>query len=79
VAIQGLDTRMLTRMIRTQGAMRGILSTKDLEDTSLLQRVMNSPFMAGRNLAGGGLMQSTLQLGCTGRNSVRASCACARD
>ena len=52
VAIQGLDTRMLTRMIRTQGAMRGILSTKDLEDTSLLQKVMNSPFMAGRNLAG---------------------------
>ena len=30
VGIQGVDTRMLTRMIRTAGAMRGMLSTQDL-------------------------------------------------
>jgi len=30
VAIQGIDTRMLTRMIRTVGAMRGIISAVDL-------------------------------------------------
>jgi carbamoyl-phosphate synthase small subunit len=51
VAIQGLDTRMLTRMIRTEGAMRGILSTKDLDDASLLRKVALSPKMTGLNLA----------------------------
>ena len=31
MAVQGFDTRMLTKMLRTDGAMRGILSTVDLE------------------------------------------------
>jgi carbamoyl-phosphate synthase small subunit len=50
-AIQGIDTRMLTRMIRTQGAMRGYLSTVDLEDASLLNKVASSPRMSGLDLA----------------------------
>ena len=51
VAIQGIDTRMLTRMLRTQGAMRGVLSTTDLNDASLLVKVAASPRMAGLDLA----------------------------
>jgi carbamoyl-phosphate synthase small subunit len=51
VAIQGVDTRMLTRMIRTQGAMRAILSTTDPDDASLLKKVSLSPQMNGLNLA----------------------------
>lgn len=51
MAIQGIDTRMLTRMIRTQGAMRSILSTMDLEDGSLLKKVERSPQMSGLDLA----------------------------
>ncbi len=51
VAIEGLDTRMLTKMLRTQGAMRGFLSTTDLDDASLLKKVAASPSMDGRNLA----------------------------
>jgi len=51
LAIQGIDTRMLTRMIRTQGAMRGYLSTEDLEDASLLRKVAASPQMSGLDLA----------------------------
>ncbi len=51
VAIQGLDTRMLTRMIRTEGAMRGVLSTRDLDDTSLLRKVATTPSMNGLDLA----------------------------
>jgi carbamoyl-phosphate synthase small subunit len=51
MAIQGIDTRMLTRMIRTQGAMRGILSTVDIEDASLLKKVACSPQMSGLDLA----------------------------
>lgn len=51
IAIQGIDTRMLTRMLRTQGAMRGVLSTVDLDDASLLAKVDASPRMAGLDLA----------------------------
>lgn len=51
IAIQGIDTRMLTRMLRTQGAMRGVLSTTDLDDASLLVKVAASPRMAGMDLA----------------------------
>jgi len=51
IALQGIDTRMLTKMIRTQGAMRGILSTKDLDDASLLAKAVASPSMNGLDLA----------------------------
>jgi carbamoyl-phosphate synthase small subunit len=53
VAIQGIDTRMLTRLLRTEGAMRGVLSTTDLDDASLLTKVEASPRMAGLDLATG--------------------------
>ncbi|MBI1806254.1 MAG: carbamoyl phosphate synthase small subunit, partial [Ignavibacteria bacterium] len=50
VALQGIDTRMLTRIIRDVGAMRAIISTTDLEDESLLNKVRRSPKMAGLDL-----------------------------
>lgn len=52
-AIQGIDTRMLTRMLRTEGSLRGILSTADLDDARLVSRAKNSPGMAGLDLASG--------------------------
>jgi carbamoyl-phosphate synthase small subunit len=51
IAIQGIDTRMLTKMIRTQGALRGILSTTDLDDARLIQKAKASPEMTGLDLA----------------------------
>ena len=51
IAIQGIDTRMLTKMLRTQGAMRGILSTTDLDDASLVAKAKRSPEMTGLDLA----------------------------
>lgn len=51
VGIQGIDTRMLTRVIRDEGAMRGIISTIDLDDNSLKEKVLNSPKMKGLDLA----------------------------
>lgn len=50
MAIQGIDTRMLTKMIRTVGAMRGILATTDLDDESLINKARASPQMAGLDL-----------------------------
>jgi carbamoyl-phosphate synthase small subunit len=51
VAIEGVDTRALTRHIRTQGAMRGAISSLNLDPESLIARVRQSPSMLGRNLA----------------------------
>jgi carbamoyl-phosphate synthase small subunit len=51
VAIEGIDTRKLTRHLRTHGAQRGAISTVDLDPESLIARVRQSPQMAGLNLA----------------------------
>jgi carbamoyl-phosphate synthase small subunit len=51
VAIEGVDTRALTRHLRTHGAQRGAISTIDLDPASLIARVRQSPQMAGSNLA----------------------------
>jgi len=50
VAIEGVDTRALTRRIRLAGAMRGILSTQDLDRESLRKKVLKAPQMVGRDL-----------------------------
>jgi carbamoyl-phosphate synthase small subunit len=51
VAIEGIDTRMLTKMLRTEGAMRGVLSTSDLDTPSLMGKVQATPSMNGLDLA----------------------------
>ena len=51
VGIQKIDTRMLTRILRDEGAMSGIISTVDLDDDSLLQKVKTAPSMDGLDLA----------------------------
>jgi carbamoyl-phosphate synthase small subunit len=48
--IEGLDTRALTRHIRLSGAMRGALSTRDLDPVSLVEKAKNSPDMNGCDL-----------------------------
>jgi len=51
MAIEGIDTRMLTRMLRTDGALRGILSTGEMDDGRLVDRARSSPSMNGLDLA----------------------------
>ncbi len=48
--IYGIDTRALTRKIRTVGAMNGAISTEILDPNELLQKVQSAPSMAGLNL-----------------------------
>ena len=50
VGIQGIDTRALVRRIRSLGAMRGILSTVDLNDASLVAKAKTSPGLVGRDV-----------------------------
>ena len=50
VGIAGLDTRALTRHLRTRGAMRGAISTVDNDPGGLLAKVRASPGLIGRDL-----------------------------
>jgi carbamoyl-phosphate synthase small subunit len=51
IGIEGIDTRYLTRKIRIKGAMRAGISCHDLKPKSMLEKVLSSPSMIGRNLA----------------------------
>jgi carbamoyl-phosphate synthase small subunit len=54
LGIEGIDTRALTRTLRTGGAMNGVLTDRaDLSDADLLARARNAPSMAGQNLVPG--------------------------
>ena len=48
--IEGIDTRSLVRLTRTRGALRGILSSLDLDDQRLVERAQASPSLVGRDL-----------------------------
>jgi carbamoyl-phosphate synthase small subunit len=50
VGIEQVDTRALVRHIRTRGAMKGVLSTVDLDDESLVTKAIKSPGLVGRDL-----------------------------
>ena len=49
-AITGIDTRALTKLIRSSGAMRGIISGKSVPTAKLLEKVRQSPQMSGLDL-----------------------------
>jgi len=51
VGIAGIDTRALTRKLRSLGAMNGGISTEILDPEVLLERVKSAPSMQGLNLA----------------------------
>lgn len=49
--LHDLDTRALVRHIRSRGAMRAAISTEDLSEAQLQERIQAWPGMAGRALA----------------------------
>jgi carbamoyl-phosphate synthase small subunit len=53
VGLEGVDTRALVRMLRTEGALRGVvLAGAGPTDAELVARARALPSMAGQNLAG---------------------------
>ena len=50
VGLEGIDTRALVRRLRTQGAMKGVLSCVDLDDARLVAKAKASPGLVGRDL-----------------------------
>jgi carbamoyl-phosphate synthase small subunit len=47
--ICGIDTRALTKRLRTKGAMKGILTTTEIADQELLEQVKALPDLSGQN------------------------------
>ncbi len=52
VGIEGIDTRALTRHLRDNGIQTGIISTTDLEPSSLLRKVREYPAISSLELVG---------------------------
>jgi carbamoyl-phosphate synthase small subunit len=50
VAIEGIDTRALTKHIRSGGAMRAIISTVGESSKKLVEKAKSSPGLVGRDL-----------------------------
>lgn len=50
VGIQDIDTRALTKHIRLEGAMKGVISTVDLDPRSLVEKARKWPGLVGRDM-----------------------------
>ena len=50
VAISNIDTRALTRVLRSAGVMRGIIATGDVDPRALVDRAQTLPSMEGSDL-----------------------------
>ena len=50
VAIEGVDTRALTRRLRDKGSMKGIISTTDFNAKALKQKLEKTPSIVGIDL-----------------------------
>ena len=50
VALAGIDTRALVRHIRSEGAKKGVISTTDSDEASLVEKAKNSQSLVGRDL-----------------------------
>ncbi|MDA8334045.1 MAG: glutamine-hydrolyzing carbamoyl-phosphate synthase small subunit [Peptococcaceae bacterium] len=50
IGLAGVDTRLLTRRLRKQGTMRGVITTSDAEPGELVSRARNCPPLSGQEL-----------------------------
>ena len=50
VGIKGIDTRALVKRIRSVGALKGVISTDELDDAKLVQMAKDSESLVGRDL-----------------------------
>ena len=50
IGIEGIDTRRLTKHLREHGAKKGVISTQDLDEKSLIKKAKASPGLEGRDL-----------------------------
>ena len=63
LGIEQVDTRRLVRMLRSEGAMRGVLSTESLSDAEFIEIARQSPNMAGLDLTKGVTTSNSYDMG----------------
>ncbi|MBI5232141.1 MAG: glutamine-hydrolyzing carbamoyl-phosphate synthase small subunit [Coriobacteriales bacterium] len=63
VAIEGVDTRRLTKHIREAGAMRAVISTVDLDAASLVAKAKGCQGLVGVDLVSGAAIESGYRWG----------------
>ena len=68
--IEGVDTRRLTRHIRSVGAMRGVIAQGEAPTNALKMALQASPSMAGQDLATRATITSSYSKGATGPHVV---------
>ncbi|MCP5020787.1 MAG: glutamine-hydrolyzing carbamoyl-phosphate synthase small subunit [bacterium] len=51
VAIEGVDTRRLTKVVREHGSLRCVITTEDLDDATLVAKAKGAASTEGQNLA----------------------------
>ncbi|HEX8394795.1 MAG TPA: glutamine-hydrolyzing carbamoyl-phosphate synthase small subunit [Longimicrobium sp.] len=71
VAITGVDTRALTRHIRSRGAMRGAVAPASMDADELRALILGQPDMAGLNLADGVSTESRYVVPAVGQTRYR--------
>lgn len=50
IGVEGVDTRAITRHIRSVGALKAIISTEDLDPQHLVRKAQDAPGLVGRDL-----------------------------
>lgn len=63
LAMDGIDTRKLVRILRSEGAMRGVLSTESLSNEELVEAARSIPVMAGQDLTKGVTLKERRSVG----------------
>lgn len=68
--LTGVDTRRLTRHIRSKGAMRGVIAEGEAPTDAIRQSLLKSPSMEGLDLASKATVAETYQQGTKGPHVV---------
>jgi len=68
--LTGVDTRRLTRHIRSKGAMRGVIAEGEAPTDAIRQRLLESPSMEGLDLASRATVDEAYEQGTTGPHVV---------
>jgi carbamoyl-phosphate synthase small subunit len=71
VGLTGVDTRALTRHLRSAGAMRAGIATSDVEPAQLLERILAHPRMEGLDLTCGVSTPEAYDVPATGTQKYR--------
>jgi carbamoyl-phosphate synthase small subunit len=64
--IADIDTRALTRHIRSHGAMRGAIASADMPEDEVMERIRAHPLMEGLDLAGGVSTRASYEIAAVG-------------